>query len=45
MSTENKKIKLTKNIHDEYLGYHEKFKNKYGDKSLVLMQVGKNFIF
>jgi len=40
MSKEDKKIKLTKNIHDEYLGYHEKFKNKYGDKSLVLMQVG-----
>jgi DNA mismatch repair protein MutS len=41
MSTENKKIKITKgNIHDEYLGYHEKFKNKYGDKSIVLMQVG-----
>lgn len=41
MSKEDKKTKITKgNIHDEYLGYHEKFKNKYGDKSLVLMQVG-----
>jgi DNA mismatch repair protein MutS len=28
------------NIHDEYLTYHEKFQNKYGDKSIVLMQVG-----
>jgi DNA mismatch repair protein MutS len=37
----NEKTKLVKgNIHDEYLGYHEKFKNKYGAKSLVLMQVG-----
>lgn len=37
----SEKVKITKgNIHDEYLGYHEKFKNKYGSKSLVLMQVG-----
>ena len=43
MSVENKKIKITKNIHDEYLDYHERFKNKYGDKSLVLMQVGSFF--
>ena len=41
MNKETKKTKITKgNIHDEYLGYHEKFKNKYGDKSIVLMQVG-----
>lgn len=41
MNKENKKTKITKpNIHEEYLIYHEKFKNKYGDKSLVLMQVG-----
>lgn len=41
MSIKNKKIKITKDtIYDEYLNYHEKFKNKYGVKSLVLMQVG-----
>ena len=41
MNKEEKKNKITKgNIHDEYLSYHEKFKNKYGDKTLVLMQVG-----
>lgn len=32
----NKKI----NIHEEYLQYHEKFTNKYGPKTIVLMQVG-----
>lgn len=36
----SKNIKNKPNIHEEYLSYHEKFKNKYGDKSLVLMQVG-----
>lgn len=39
----SKKLDSKPNIHDEYLGYHEKFKNKYGDKSLVLMQVGSFF--
>jgi DNA mismatch repair protein MutS len=39
----SKNIKLKSNIHDEYLAYHEKFQNKYGDKSLVLMQVGSFF--
>ena len=36
----SKNIKQKLNIHDEYLGYHERFQNKYGNKSLVLMQVG-----
>ena len=36
----NKNLKTKPNIHEEYLTYHEKYKNKYGDKSLVLMQVG-----
>jgi DNA mismatch repair protein MutS len=40
MNKDDKK-KVTKgNIHDEYLFYHEKFQNKYGDKTIVLMQVG-----
>ena len=28
------------NIHEEYLQYHEKFVNKYGPKTIILMQVG-----
>lgn len=28
------------NIHEEYLRYHEKFTDKYGKKTVVLMQVG-----
>jgi len=28
------------NIYEEYLNYHEKYVNKYGQKSIVLMQVG-----
>jgi DNA mismatch repair protein MutS len=28
------------NIHEEYLQYHEKFVNKYGSKTIVLMQIG-----
>lgn len=36
----SKNLKSKSNIHDEYLAYHEKFQKKYGDKSLVLMQVG-----
>jgi DNA mismatch repair protein MutS len=28
------------NIHEEYLQYHNKYKEKYGSKALVLMQVG-----
>jgi len=36
----NKNIKNKPSVYEEYFGYHEKFKNKYGDKSLVLMQVG-----
>jgi len=38
MTKENKAHKM--NIHEEYWLYHNKYKNKYGDKSLVLMQVG-----
>ena len=36
----SKTIKNKPNIHEEYLNYHEKFQNKYGNKSIVLMQVG-----
>lgn len=31
------------NIHEEYLQYHEKYVNKYGSKTIVLMQVGSFF--
>jgi DNA mismatch repair protein MutS len=31
------------NIHEEYLQYHEKYVNKYGKKTIILMQVGSFF--
>jgi DNA mismatch repair protein MutS len=31
------------NIHEEYLQYHKKYVNKYGSKTIVLMQVGSFF--
>jgi DNA mismatch repair protein MutS len=36
----SKNIKQKSTIYEEYLEYYEKFKNKYGDKAVVLMQVG-----
>ena len=41
MKKENKQNKL--NIHEEYLLSYEKYKNKYGTKTIVLMQVGSFF--
>lgn len=36
----SKNLKSKPNIHDEYLSYHEKYQKKYGEKTVVLMQVG-----
>lgn len=40
----NKQTKNTQiSIYEEYLQYHEKYVNKYGEKTIVLMQVGSFF--
>ena len=40
MTKVNKQHNIKINIHEEYLQYHEKFIEKYGNKTIVLMQVG-----
>lgn len=40
MKKDNKQTNIKINIHEEYIQYHEKFTNKYGTKTIVLMQVG-----
>ncbi len=40
MKKEDKQTKTKINIHEEYWVYHEKYKGKYGPKTVVLMQVG-----
>ncbi len=40
MKKEDKQTKNKINIHEEYWIYHDKYKGKYGQKTVVLMQVG-----
>jgi DNA mismatch repair ATPase MutS len=40
MKKDDKQTKNKINIHEEYWIYHDKYKGKYGEKTVILMQVG-----
>ena len=40
MKKDDKQTKNKINIHEEYWIYHNKYKGKYGEKTVILMQVG-----